>query len=417
MIDSINQCKYRIETFNALELSNILKSNYKDLGIDYTQYIVEKYRSSKPTVTPKEIYEYQNFFLLEKDGKYVLLDGFRRLLWYDVPNIDVQVRIYNYNDMTDSQILQLLFNLNHQKLYQTGNNNFFDRGFALFLLTVYGIDLFAFKNSFLGYLNQTKTEKNYSSDLLEDEKSNQLITERITNSFFINDMKFLRDCKDLLEINETSWGALIAFYRGQTDKPFSIDIIKDIQFNALIVKQIQKFNNARDSRNIGYWNSLTPMLTNILDKHILGSTEVKITMVERMDKYKTLLATFKKDKSFEHLGGVLRTDDHKVLVQKYVGKPIQCVVIIEPKTIEDEIVQPVNLYYLKRKGQMSDEEVYNVRFGIKDDSGNYIKKVIEVETNSSSFNRYVKKTFGKYPTKNENGYDVYTICDVFIKSL
>lgn len=413
MIDSINQCKYRIETFNALELSNSLKSNYNDLGIDYTKYIVKNYISEKPIDTPKEIYEYQNFFLLEKDGKYVLLDGFRRLLWYDVPNIDVQVRIYNYNDMTNSQILKLLFNLNHQKLYQTGNNNFFDRGFALFLLTLYGIDLFAFKNSFLGYLNQKRLEKDYSSDLLKDEQSNQLITERITNSFFISDMKFLRDCKDLLEINETSWGALIASYREKTDKPFSVDIINEIQSNALIIKQIEKFNNARDSRNIGYWNGLTPMFINILDKHILGSTEVRKTMVEKMDKYKTLLATYKKDKSFQHLGGVLTYDEHKALVEKCSSKKLLCIVIAEPINIEDKIIQPVNFYYLKRKGQMSDEEIYNVRFGIKDADGKYIKRVIEAETNGSSYNRYVKKTFGRYPTDN----DRHTNCDVFLKLL
>jgi hypothetical protein len=322
--------------------------------------------------------------------------------------------------MINSQVLQLLFNLNHQKLYQTGSNNFFDRGFALFLKTVWGLNLFEFKLNFLGYLNQTNVDKNYGSEQLQFEKSNQLITQRITNENFINDMRFLKDCTDLLKLNEYSFGALIASYREKFNDKFGqneyVQIIKELQNNGLILKQIEKFNNAKDSRNIGYWNDLLPMLTNILNKVILGSNEAKMTMVEKMVDYKNILGTYKKDKSFEYLGGVLNPDDHKVLVGKYAGKPKKCAVIVEPQNVDDEIVQEMQFYYSQQKGSIDNNIFYTVRFGIKNTDGKLYKKVIESVTRSGYYSS-VKKTFGKYPMINKNGYEMNVKCDVFIKLL
>jgi uncharacterized protein YcgL (UPF0745 family) len=233
-------------------------------------------------------------------------------------------------------------------------------------------------------------------------------------------MKFLRDCTELLKINEYSFGALIASYRVNFNDKFGqpqyVQIIKELQKNALILKQIEKFNNAKDSRNIGYWNDLLPMLTNILNKVILGSNEAKMTMVEKMVEYKNILATYKKDKSFEHLGGILNPDDYKVLVEKYAGKPKKCIVIVEPQKVDDEIVQEVQFYYSEQKGLIDNSIFYTVRFGVKNTEGKFIKKVTESVTRSGYYSS-VKKTFGKYPMINRNGYEMNEKCDVFIKLL
>lgn len=102
--DHINNKQYNIEEVNAKAISVAIKGKLLELGIDHTKYnseIVEEsnynYGQQKDSIEnpPHEIYQYQNFFLLKDGDGYLLLDGFRRLLWYNPPNMDILVRVYD----------------------------------------------------------------------------------------------------------------------------------------------------------------------------------------------------------------------------------------------------------------------------------------------------------------------------------
>ena len=121
--DELINCDYDLHLIDAKDLSDNLKAYYKSKDIDYNAFnsdLKEAYSHDLKEMEEfsknphKEIYEYQNFFLMENDNHdYILLDGFRRLLWYDAPSTPVFVRIYKQKDLSNQSILTLLVYLNH----------------------------------------------------------------------------------------------------------------------------------------------------------------------------------------------------------------------------------------------------------------------------------------------------------------
>ena len=104
--DNYLGAEYQVASGDAKEIRNYLLSTLKTQGINPNDYNRGGYGKTDP---PIEIYEYQPFFLLRrKDGTYSLLDGFRRLLWYNTPNHNINIRVYEEDELTSVQIMKLL---------------------------------------------------------------------------------------------------------------------------------------------------------------------------------------------------------------------------------------------------------------------------------------------------------------------
>lgn len=185
--DNLIGVNYSLEIVeSAKELSNELKAVLNKNNVDYNAYNGSPNDFSRKDITtnpPKEIYEYQNFFVLHRtNGDLVLLDGFRRLLWYDAPSTPIYVRFYNESELNSQQILTLLVNLNHFKFFS--DQAYHERGFSLLLKTVFDIDIMNMKKSFDAYLSSSQTQNSYSSNGLNKQAKNEEIKKRIVNNFF-----------------------------------------------------------------------------------------------------------------------------------------------------------------------------------------------------------------------------------------
>jgi hypothetical protein len=213
---------YTINTVSAKKLSSYLKGNLTKKGINLEEYnreIDSHNREEKLEKNPPlEIYEYQNFFLLEKtDGEYVLLDGFRRLLFYTAPEHPIQVRIYHTDDISDQNILKLLVYLNHFKFYN-GTGKYYDRGFALALKVIFDLNITNFYDGFDGYLSAISAIRDYGwKTETKPTQKNEIIKNRILSTSFIEDMKLLDVMYNKGNMTNTEFGALLYFNR--TENP------------------------------------------------------------------------------------------------------------------------------------------------------------------------------------------------------
>lgn len=242
-VDTYLNKSYKLVITTAQSLKEYLLLNYGKLGIDVKRFnLHKKYDGDEDTVTPPiEIYEYQNFFLMERADDYLLLDGFRRLIWYDAPNHPIYVRIYQESDMTKPDIMKMLIYLNNFKFHTGGN--FYDRGFALALYTLYDINIPKMEELFQAYLVQSKTERNsrLHRTLLSGTRS-------ITNSFklmndplFVDNIKFLYDISKTKQITNSFFAVLFREFMNDYKKPFTanefLSVVNDnVILNELLVK-------------------------------------------------------------------------------------------------------------------------------------------------------------------------------------
>lgn len=195
MTDKILGVEYNVLNINALEFSNKLKKTYEAKGIDYLEAnsAKESHKYDQMSV-PAEAYEYQNFFAYENEhGELLLLDGYRRLLWSDVPDMDINVRVYS--NLSDQQLCSLMVYLNHFKFFANGNA-YYDRGFALFYKTFFDIDILKIKSAYNGALLFDRVIENASYDFdvryYLDEKANKKIKDVILEENYINYLKLIQ---------------------------------------------------------------------------------------------------------------------------------------------------------------------------------------------------------------------------------
>lgn len=303
--DTLLNVEYSLNRVNSKELANTLKNILKAKGVDYNAFNKDYIGGweNKPQVIalPVDVYEYQNFFLLEKEnGEYILLDGFRRLLWNETVNHDILVRIYKEKDMSEHSILKLLVSLNHTKFFG-GIGNFYDRGFALAMFTVFGIDITKIYNSFNGYLTVDKPRYEYSISRLTREKGHASTLDKVTNSSFIADMRFLQSLSEteVLEMDDV-FGSFISHIR-QTSSDIAFDatdFITKVKANVVLMKQIESFKKAKDSRGNDIGNKMFEMFTNIL----LNKVGEK-SFAERNAEIKDIVAAMKKEKDWFNYTG------------------------------------------------------------------------------------------------------------------
>lgn len=113
---------------------------YQDAIVDIVHYNIEIF--NKQRAIPDEPFnqgiENSCIVINEKsDGKYELLDGFYRILY---KNIDRNVIVKVYKNITDEQWFKLMLNLNYWKT-KDSKDLFYDRGFLLGLRCRYGIKM------------------------------------------------------------------------------------------------------------------------------------------------------------------------------------------------------------------------------------------------------------------------------------
>ena len=282
--DTLLNLNYDLVQANAKELSELLKKNISSLGANLTDfnsqadgsnihYGEEKMFKTVLANPPAEIYEYQNFVLFERaDGVMVLLDGFRRLLWYNTPDMNVYCRVYKAAEMSNEQILQLLVYLNHTKFF-SGIGDYYDRGFALSLNLAFGMDILKYKKVFNAYLSSDTLHRSYSDNKIERQAKNNEVKLRIVNQHFIDDMLFVQKLVGNDIMLNSNFGVLTYNFRKENPSvKFDADLfLKRCKENKLIKEGFVKFTKAGDtdsSKGQEGVNRLIELYTNIFNEMV-----------------------------------------------------------------------------------------------------------------------------------------------------
>lgn len=312
--DNIIGVEYSLCSANAKETSILLKDTLYSIGIDYKNFNSDykengeyyfswnKPKNDSIKMPPSEIYEYQNFFLLRRDdGKLILLDGFRRLLWYNTPDQDILIRVYDKKTMSDRDILQILIHLNHTKFFG-GIGNYFDRGFSIALKSIFDLDILKYSNVFDAYISKNSLIKEYSGFGKESsgEDKNKEILGRILSEKFVEDMKFVQALVGKNIMLNSNFGVLLWKLR-QENPGFifsSEDFIKKCGENKYIQENYRKYVNAGDSGSAESQKAINRMieLYTSLFNEMLGK-EVEKSFLELKEEAKSFVAKLKKNKN------------------------------------------------------------------------------------------------------------------------
>lgn len=359
--DSIIDTKYDLVKTNAKELSNTLKQ-----GVDVLDFITEKNQyfinSDVPKTVPLEIYEYQNFFLLKDGDDFVLLDGFRRLLFFETPDIDIQVRIYKRENLTDQQILKLLVMFNHTKFFG-GIGKYFERGFSLALNKLFGLDVKKIYFPMDGYLKNSKTSREYSYESIRGKNSeSEIIKDRITNKMFVHDMLFIQNLMDKNYMVNDIFGTLL--YKFRTDNPdFELDVEKFVSIgdeNTTLVDLHTKYDKYKDdqtyAKTVDVINKIVPLYVNIFYE-LIGKKPEK-TLAECLDESKQMVNDLKKDKSLIKMTGnqKIYLIERKIREMVANNEPLEFVCIQHPKIVIE------NKYSKDEKKYISEYGPIDVKF-------------------------------------------------------
>lgn len=306
--DNLSGKTYRLVNVNAAELSQYLRNSYKNKGIDYNKFNSEMINTPSYRIDevkkgagnpPLEIYEYQNLFLIEKDGEYLIADGFRRLLWYNAPDININVRIYNYSDFTSSELLLMMVRLNNWKFY--GEGSYHDRGFALMMKSIYDIDVLYFSSAFDGYLYGAKIKADYGYGDNRQRDHIDDIKQRITNDMFIGDMRFLETIKRCGCMVNKFVGVMIHKFRianpdKQLDSSDFVQRTKKKVIQDLMPKYEKLGNDITGSQAQKIINQITELYHSILLE--MSGKEPQLTYAEKIELCKKQVEDIKKDKKY-----------------------------------------------------------------------------------------------------------------------
>lgn len=325
--DNLLEVPYELHLVqSAVDLSSKLKEALIERGIDYTLYNSHVSNSwnqkseVESTNPPLEIYEYQNFFVLENNGgELILLDGFRRLLWYTPTTTHILVRLYKQADLTNQQILSLLVSLNHFKFF--GGGEYHERGFSLLLKTVFDVDITKFKKAFDAYLSSDEIKNSYSSSGKQGATKNNEIKNRIINPHFIEDMRFLSNLKDSNYMCDQYVGALV--YKERQNSGKGLDFEKFItlaeQHRVLqdLLGKYTNINTNSSSKSQDVVNKIIEIYNNIFVQLSGGSVEK--SFAEKIQECKDLVAKLKKDKNLTKMTGASKC----YLIEREIEKRIE----------------------------------------------------------------------------------------------
>ena len=219
--DNYINSEYLILNVNAIKLSNFIKSKYSEnYDIDYSNMHSVKFRTDTSIlpayINPVSILcDNEDIF---SSKNVLLLDGFLRLLSDDIPDIDILVKVYI--NISDTDILKLIFYLNHWKLFvgqsvvfhrHKNIEFFFDRGVTQLLKIKHNLDFTTIeKLSFLNiyFKHDLEAIDDIKDLLLQDNVIYQLRTisdlyeltkdTKIDKSFFV---AFFREFRNYIKNN------------------------------------------------------------------------------------------------------------------------------------------------------------------------------------------------------------------------
>lgn len=397
-IDNINGKNYQVYSVNAVSLSNYLRDLYTSLGYNISDYDTNTSNKANDNGEVNEIYEYLNFSLLKRKDDYILLDGFRRMLIYNPPNFDVNVRVYDIEDLNDKELLSILTYYNHYKTVGTSGGQYFARGFALLIDIIFDVNIMDDKlNSlFQGYL-----ERVYNLDSLSWGRNNmngtgsldKTIKERIVSDNFINDLKFMRDAETNMD-NRNSFGAMLYDLRkeGHTDlfdvKLFNEECLKSDS----IQEQIKKYKKPRGAeQETVSFVELIKMYKAILLKQL--NIESEKTYAEKLTEITEIYETLNKDKNLLKITGFSKWREFTAYVSKLSSEKVEFrfKTVVFPK-------QP------SRWGGMQEPlpyGVYDSGYTLKiSNIGNYQKiNVLDINLNGKHIKNGGWSSYGGIPTR------------------
>lgn len=116
------------------------KVSYKEAVFDTINYNIDTFNKSRNISDEKFREGLENSYVVineRTDGRYELLDGFYRILY---KNIDCNVVVKIYKNVTDEEWFKLMINLNYWKT-NVNNQLFYDRGFLLGLRCRFNIKI------------------------------------------------------------------------------------------------------------------------------------------------------------------------------------------------------------------------------------------------------------------------------------
>lgn len=423
MYDEYLKSDYILGYANAKELKEYLLKGLGEINIKPDDFNIRKSGDELSKDPPLEIYEYQSFFMLErKNGELTLLDGFRRLIWYNTPDHMVQVRVYKEKDLTDQQIMKILIYLNHFKFYGLGD--FYDRGFSLALNVIFGLNIPKYYKTFNAYLTKKNTIRTYWTDSIPDYQENLSVKDRMLNPMFVSDMKFIEGLlgTDILLGNEM--GALLYEYRllypnQKFDLPL---IIKRITENSIIGDLHKKLGKKRDDLGAEAQkivNQLIPLYKNIFNEMFGVASE--LTYAEKKDLVKKLIESMKKDKTMTKITGSTKSYIYELIFKKRIAKnePIKFKCVIHPLEYDpyrhinnDEVAPtleygllPYEIVLLKIREKVFGNK--ELEFGFELENG----EKCDINHNYGGYNGYGKKYTGiRMPGIPSVTYD----CDIFV---
>ena len=408
--DQINNLDFDMVNVNALELSNYIKNSLEEKGINYKEHNTQGlgYRDEEKLFEEKlfeendsEIYEYQNFFLLKDEKDYILLDGFRRLLWAIPPSVNINVRIYNREDITDVQLLELMVNLNHFK-FISNIGTYYDRGFALFIRTLFNINILKFKHSFDGFLGKKDEQRNYSN--YGNNTDRYVVKDRIKSDIFLKGIKFLQQLSDNDYMKCNFIGTTIFNYLNENPKAnLDFDQFKKLhndkkEISKLIISYRKNTNRIQEVTN-----KLIPLYKNILIE-INGGETVK-TLAEIQNDYKDKLKQLKKDKSLTLISRFKATKDINYHdIQNYIksNKDVEFKCLVMPKTIDGDH----DLY--------EGDKVY--LGGVERHWQSKGRQIIKVKLNSGNLNNSVGHQYSNYGSTTTYDHIINNKCYLFINA-
>lgn len=345
--DHVLGVNYRLVEYpSAKTLAKLLKDTYEKKGIDIERFnsknwVIDYQKKYYPKVDNiNEVYEYQNFFLLHEGADFLLLDGFRRLLWYDAPDIPIQVRVYDRNDLTDEQLLQLIVYLNHFKFY--ASQKYYDRGFQLFLKTIFDIDISKIHYEFEAYMVSDTLKQDYSGGRRRGstEEQNEKVKDRIVDKFFLPNIRFLIQLKERNDTMVNKFFASLLYQKTQEfDRTYDPDeFIKEVIGSPIHKKLFdswRKVGNGTGARAQKTINALQDFYTNTFDK--LSGLEVEKTLAEVTEDVRNIALKLRKDKSLTKIQSRMKNLHHleKELLEDFQkGKQRKYKMVVYPLDLD-----------------------------------------------------------------------------------
>lgn len=321
LIDNLVGVSYTLQKFPATLLSNTLKATLKEkYGVnDFASFSKEASEDNVKNRFP-EIYEYQNFFIMERlDGSYLLLDGFRRLLLYnDLPTFNISVRVYKESDLPQEKLLKLMLMLNHTK-FVGGNGKYYDKGFNLLLYTLYGFQPNEMENLFEGYINQEEenVEGSYYYRWRGDDNKLENSHDRMILPKTIEDLQFLFALsKKKPVVNNLKFLGTVLFNARMRHPEVKFDVEEFLKLtNNDVIKKLEESKpSTHGAREVGTLKKLMEMYINAI-KTMCGE-DIEETYAEANERVKAIKAKLKKEnKKLIALGSRLSRENKEEIVK------------------------------------------------------------------------------------------------------